>query len=103
VGFPARHCDRGRAALEVLGRVATVAVDKTGTLTDNRLAVIGVATGVGVARERVLGVAAAWRSVVGIRWPVPASRGCVGGCCVAGLGVSRGDGDGSSACCCCCA
>jgi|SRR5690606_38657772 len=66
--------------------VATVAVDKTGTLTDNRLAVIGVATGVGVARERVLGVAAAWRSVVGIRWPVPASRGCVGVAALRGSG-----------------
>jgi len=41
--------------LEVLGRVATVAVDKTGTLTDNRLAVIGVATGVGVARGAGVG------------------------------------------------
>ena len=50
---------KGGAALEALGAVRGVALDKTGTLTRNRPAVVEVATAPGVGRERVLDVAAA--------------------------------------------
>ncbi|AZI65677.1 cadmium-translocating P-type ATPase (plasmid) [Rhodococcus qingshengii] len=50
---------KGGAALEALGRIRTVALDKTGTLTRNQPAVIDVATANGADREDVLAVAAA--------------------------------------------
>ncbi|ORV21702.1 ATPase P [Mycolicibacterium conceptionense] len=50
---------KGGAALEALGAVRTVALDKTGTLTANKPTVIEVATTSGVTREQVLDVAAA--------------------------------------------
>ena len=50
---------KGGAALEGLGRIRGVALDKTGTLTANRPAVIDVATTAGATREQVLDVAAA--------------------------------------------
>ncbi|BBY98283.1 heavy metal translocating P-type ATPase [Mycolicibacterium fallax] len=50
---------KGGAALEALGAVRTVALDKTGTLTANRPTVIEVATTNGATREHVLATAAA--------------------------------------------
>lgn len=50
---------KGGAALEGLGKIRGVALDKTGTLTANRPAVIDVATTGGATREQVLAVAAA--------------------------------------------
>ncbi|MBP2452338.1 heavy metal-translocating P-type ATPase [Mycobacteroides abscessus subsp. massiliense] len=50
---------KGGAALEALGAVRTIALDKTGTLTANRPTVIDVATTGGATREQVLDVAAA--------------------------------------------
>ncbi|BBY31587.1 heavy metal translocating P-type ATPase [Mycolicibacterium sediminis] len=50
---------KGGAALEGLGRIRGVALDKTGTLTANRPAVIDVATAAGATREQVLDLAAA--------------------------------------------
>ncbi|WP_017602628.1 heavy metal translocating P-type ATPase [Nocardiopsis alkaliphila] len=50
---------KGGAALEALGRVRTVALDKTGTLTRNRPTVVEVIAEPGRSREEVLGVAAA--------------------------------------------
>ena len=50
---------KGGAALEALGRIRTVALDKTGTLTRNQPAVIDVATANGADRGDVLAVAAA--------------------------------------------
>ncbi len=50
---------KGGGALEALGRIRTVALDKTGTLTRNQPAVIDVATADGASREDVLAVAAA--------------------------------------------
>jgi cation-transporting ATPase G len=50
---------KGGAALEALGAVRGVALDKTGTLTANRPAVIEVATTHGATREQVLDLAAA--------------------------------------------
>ena len=50
---------KGGAALEGLGRIRGVALDKTGTLTANRPAVIDVATTGGATRAQVLDVAAA--------------------------------------------
>ena len=50
---------KGGAALEALGRIRGVALDKTGTLTANRPAVIDVVTAGGARREQVLDVAAA--------------------------------------------
>ena len=50
---------KGGAALEALGAVRTVALDKTGTLTANKPTVIDVATTNGATREHVLEVAAA--------------------------------------------
>ncbi|MHD0300657.1 heavy metal translocating P-type ATPase [Rhodococcus qingshengii] len=50
---------KGGGALEALGRIRTVALDKTGTLTRNQPAVIDVATADGASRGDVLAVAAA--------------------------------------------
>jgi Cd2+/Zn2+-exporting ATPase/cation-transporting ATPase G len=50
---------KGGAALEELGRVGTVAMDKTGTLTRNAPRVVDVLTTDGVTREQVLTTAAA--------------------------------------------
>ena len=50
---------KGGAAMEALGKVRTVALDKTGTLTRNRPAVIDVATAPGHDRGQVLAWAAA--------------------------------------------
>ncbi len=50
---------KGGAALETLGVIRSVALDKTGTLTLNRPAVIEVATASGAAGEQVLEAAAA--------------------------------------------
>ena len=50
---------KGGAALEALGRIRTIALDKTGTLTRNQPAVIDVATANGANRGDVLAVAAA--------------------------------------------
>ncbi|OLZ51569.1 heavy metal translocating P-type ATPase [Amycolatopsis keratiniphila] len=50
---------KGGAALEALGAVRGVALDKTGTLTANRPAVIDVATTNGASRDQVLHLAAA--------------------------------------------
>ena len=50
---------KGGAALEALGAIRGVALDKTGTLTANRPAVIDVATTNGATREQVLDLAAA--------------------------------------------
>ncbi|WP_396911294.1 heavy metal translocating P-type ATPase [Mycolicibacterium sp.] len=49
---------KGGAALEALGAVRTIALDKTGTLTANTPTVIDVATTGGATREHVLDVAA---------------------------------------------
>ena len=53
---------KGGAALEALGRIRAVALDKTGTLTRNQPAVVEVATAPGQTREAVLDVAAALES-----------------------------------------
>jgi cation-transporting ATPase G len=53
---------KGGAALEALGRIRIVALDKTGTLTRNQPAVVEVATAAGFSREQVLDVAAALES-----------------------------------------
>jgi cation-transporting ATPase G len=50
---------KGGAALEALGRIRSVALDKTGTLTANRPAVVDVAASDGASREQVLDAAAA--------------------------------------------
>lgn len=50
---------KGGAALEALGRVRTVALDKTGTLTRNRPVVVSVVPVGGRGREEVLAAAAA--------------------------------------------
>ncbi|MGI5488749.1 heavy metal translocating P-type ATPase [Microtetraspora malaysiensis] len=50
---------KGGAALEALGRIRAIALDKTGTLTRNTPAVVEVATAGEATRERVLAVAAA--------------------------------------------
>ncbi|ROT33470.1 cation-translocating P-type ATPase [Micromonospora sp. HM5-17] len=50
---------KGGAALEALGRIRAVALDKTGTLTRNQPTVVDVATTDGTSREQVLRVAAA--------------------------------------------
>ncbi|ORA60884.1 MULTISPECIES: heavy metal translocating P-type ATPase [Mycobacteriaceae] len=50
---------KGGAALEALGAVRTIALDKTGTLTANRPTVIEVATTIGATAEQVLSAAAA--------------------------------------------
>ena len=50
---------KGGAALEELGRIGTVALDKTGTLTRNTPRVVDVLTVNGTSREQVLTTAAA--------------------------------------------
>lgn len=50
---------KGGAALEALGAVRTIGLDKTGTLTANKPTVIEVATANGATREQVLETAAA--------------------------------------------
>ena len=50
---------KGGAALEALGAVRTIALDKTGTLTRNQPEVVDVVAANGVTREEVLAVAAA--------------------------------------------
>jgi len=50
---------KGGAALEALGAVRGLALDKTGTLTRNRPAVVSATTTPGVTRQHVLAVAAA--------------------------------------------
>ncbi|MDP8017653.1 heavy metal translocating P-type ATPase [Prescottella equi] len=50
---------KGGAALEALGRIRGIALDKTGTLTRNRPTVIDIATANGTSRAEVLAVAAA--------------------------------------------
>ncbi|HQZ85044.1 MAG TPA: cation-translocating P-type ATPase, partial [Actinomycetota bacterium] len=61
---------KGGAALETLGRVRTIALDKTGTLTRNQPAVIDVATDVGYSREQVL----AWAAALEVRSEHPLAR-----------------------------
>lgn len=53
---------KGGAALEALGRIRAVALDKTGTLTRNQPTVVDVATAPGHTREQVLDIAAALES-----------------------------------------
>jgi len=61
IGAASKHGTlvKGGAALEAMGRVRTVALDKTGTLTRNHPAVIETAPAAGHTREQVLAVAAA--------------------------------------------
>lgn len=61
IGAASKHGTlvKGGAALEAMGRVKTVALDKTGTLTRNRPAVIETAPAPGHTAEQVLAVAAA--------------------------------------------
>ncbi|WP_024475489.1 heavy metal translocating P-type ATPase [Arthrobacter sp. CAL618] len=49
---------KGGGALETLGKIRTIALDKTGTLTRNRPAVIDVATAGNATRDQVLALAA---------------------------------------------
>ncbi len=53
---------KGGAALEALGRVESIALDKTGTLTRSEPKVVEVVSAPGVAREEVLDVAVALES-----------------------------------------
>ena len=53
---------KGGAALEALGTIRVVALDKTGTLTRNRPTVVEVVTTAGVDRDRALAAAAAVES-----------------------------------------
>lgn len=53
---------KGGGALEILGRIRTVALDKTGTLTRNKPVVIEVATTVNATREQVMALAAGLES-----------------------------------------
>ncbi|WP_026126542.1 heavy metal translocating P-type ATPase [Nocardiopsis xinjiangensis] len=61
VGAASKHgiLVKGGAALEAMGRIRTIALDKTGTLTRNRPAVIETAPAPGASTEEVLAVAAA--------------------------------------------
>ena len=61
IGAASKHgvLVKGGAAMEMLGKLRTVALDKTGTLTRNRPAVIEVVATYGHAREEVLSLAAA--------------------------------------------
>lgn len=49
---------KGGGALEALGKIRTIALDKTGTLTQNKPAVIEVIATTGTTKERVLAIAA---------------------------------------------
>ena len=64
IGASSRHgaLVKGGAALEELGRVRAVALDKTGTLTRNRPEVVDVLAAPGQDRTEVLAVAAALES-----------------------------------------
>ena len=53
---------KGGGALESLGKVRTIALDKTGTLTANKPVVIDVATVDSVSREYLLSIAAGLES-----------------------------------------
>ncbi|KDE97012.1 ATPase P [Mycolicibacterium aromaticivorans JS19b1 = JCM 16368] len=53
---------KGGAALETLGKVRTIALDKTGTLTRNAPVVVETVTAAGHSREEVLALAAALES-----------------------------------------
>ncbi|EUA44300.1 haloacid dehalogenase-like hydrolase family protein [Mycobacterium xenopi 3993] len=64
---------KGGAALEALGTIGGIALDKTGTLTANRPAVIDIATTNGATREEVLAVAAALEARSEHPWPRPSS------------------------------
>ena len=61
IGAASKHgiLVKGGAAMEMLGKVRTVALDKTGTLTRNTPAVIDVVATSGHTREEVLSLAAA--------------------------------------------
>ena len=61
IGAASKHGTlvKGGAALEAMGRIRTVALDKTGTLTRNRPAVIETLPAPGRTAEQVLAVAAA--------------------------------------------
>ncbi|MEV6821040.1 cation-translocating P-type ATPase [Nocardiopsis dassonvillei] len=61
IGAASKHGSlvKGGAALEAMGRIRTVALDKTGTLTRNRPAVIETVALPGHTRAQVLAVAAA--------------------------------------------
>jgi len=61
IGAASKHGTlvKGGAALEAMGRIRTVALDKTGTLTRNRPAVIETLPAPGHTAEQVLAVAAA--------------------------------------------
>ena len=61
IGASSRHgaLIKGGAALEQLGRVRAIALDKTGTLTRNRPEVVDVVAAPGHDRDDVLGAAAA--------------------------------------------
>ncbi len=61
---------KGGAAMEVLGKVRTVALDKTGTLTRNRPAVIDVTTTAGHTRDQVL----AWAGALEARSEHPLAK-----------------------------
>jgi cation-transporting P-type ATPase G len=65
---------KGGAALEALGTLRTIALDKTGTLTRNAPAVVDVATMPGISRDQVLSVAAALEA----RSEHPLARAIVG-------------------------
>ncbi|MFI9630214.1 hypothetical protein [Streptomyces sp. NPDC052042] len=56
-GEPRTWIDKGGAALEAMGRIRAVALDKTGTLTRNQPAVVQVSSLDGHSREQVLAVA----------------------------------------------
>lgn len=62
---------KGGAAVEALGSVRVVAIDKTGTLTRNEPVVIDVVTADGVDRTRVLSIAAALEARSEHPWPQP--------------------------------
>ncbi|WP_433511541.1 heavy metal translocating P-type ATPase [Nonomuraea sp. CA-143628] len=74
---------KGGAAVEALGKVKIVALDKTGTLTRNEPAVIDVVAAPGGDRDQVLAVAAALESrsehplaaAILAAWPTPEAAG----------------------------
>ncbi|MFI6499897.1 heavy metal translocating P-type ATPase [Nonomuraea typhae] len=76
---------KGGAAVEALGKVKIVALDKTGTLTRNQPAVIDVVAAPGSDRDQVLAVAAALEArsehplaaAVLAAWPAPETAGQV--------------------------